>query len=126
MREQLESIAAQTLLPVELVVCDDGSTDDTMALVRDFARWAPFAVRLYGNENRLGVIANYSRTVSLCRGDYIALCDQDDLWRPEKLELSLDYMRGAEERYGQKTPLLVHSDLQVVDLQGRFMAASMM
>jgi len=126
LQEQLESIAAQTLPPAELVVCDDGSTDNTMALIRDYARRAPFAVRLYDNEHRLGVIANYSRAVSLCRGDYIALCDQDDLWCPEKLELSLDCMRGAEERYGQKTPLMVHSDLQVVDLQGRIMAASLM
>lgn len=126
LQEQLESIAAQTLLPAELVVCDDGSTDDSLALIRDFARQAPFAVRLYRNERRLGVIANYSRAVSLCRGDYISLCDQDDLWHPEKLELSLECMGGAEERYGQKTPLLVHSDLQVVDLQGRVMAASLM
>ncbi|WP_075323129.1 glycosyltransferase [Acidithiobacillus albertensis] len=84
-REQLDSLAAQTLLPCELVVTDDGSTDATLEIVRDFAREAPFPVRIYCNENRLGYADNFLYAASSCEGDLIAFCDQDDVWMMEKL-----------------------------------------
>ncbi|MDP8957355.1 MAG: glycosyltransferase family 2 protein [Actinomycetota bacterium] len=83
--EQLNSIAAQTRPPDELVVSDDGSTDDTVAIVETFSRKAAFPVRLFVNERRLGSTKNFEKTISLCRAGLIALADQDDLWHPEKL-----------------------------------------
>lgn len=85
-REQLESIAAQTLAPSELVVSDDGSTDDTCAVVEAFARDALFPVRLHRNSERLGVASNFMRAASLCSGDHVAFSDQDDVWLAGKLE----------------------------------------
>jgi glycosyltransferase involved in cell wall biosynthesis len=93
-REQLDSLAAQTLLPCELVVTDDGSTDATLEIVADFASIAPFPVRVHRNENRLGFGENFLRATSLCEGEYIAFCDQDDVWLPKKLArcvISLDH-----------------------------------
>ncbi|MFZ5863090.1 MAG: glycosyltransferase family 2 protein [Nitrospirota bacterium] len=84
--EQLESLAAQTLTPHELVVCDDGSTDDTVAIVRAFASHAPFPVRLFLNPTALGSTKNFEQAIQRCEGDLIALSDQDDVWRLEKLE----------------------------------------
>ncbi|MDP1805064.1 MAG: glycosyltransferase family 2 protein [Acidimicrobiales bacterium] len=84
--EQLQSIARQALLPVELVVCDDGSTDGTPEVVARFAELAPFPVRFHVNAARLGVAGNFSRAISLCQGEVIALADQDDVWLPAKLE----------------------------------------
>ncbi|MDA8259961.1 MAG: glycosyltransferase [Betaproteobacteria bacterium] len=84
-REQLDSLAAQTLLPCELVVTDDGSTDATLEIVRDFAREAPFPVWIHRNENRLGYADNFLFAANLCEGDLIAFCDQDDVWMSEKL-----------------------------------------
>jgi Glycosyltransferases involved in cell wall biogenesis len=84
--EQLDSIAAQTRRPDELVVCDDRSTDATTELIRQFARRAPFTVRLYVNEKNLGSTKNFERVIDLCEGDLIALADQDDVWLPEKLQ----------------------------------------
>lgn len=84
-REQLESLAAQTLLPCELVVTDDGSIDTTVDIVRDFAREAPFPVHIYCNENRLGYADNFLYAATLCEGELIAFCDQDDVWLAEKL-----------------------------------------
>jgi Glycosyltransferases involved in cell wall biogenesis len=84
-REQLDSLAAQTLLPCELVVTDDGSTDATLEIVRDFALEAPFPVRVHSNENRLGFGDNFLLAASLCEGELIAFCDQDDIWLPEKI-----------------------------------------
>ncbi len=83
--EQLASIRAQGRLPDELVACDDGSTDGTVALLRAFAAESPFRVRVEVNPARLGSSDNFARAVSLCTGDLIALCDQDDVWRHDKL-----------------------------------------
>ena len=83
--QQLESIAAQTLAPAELVVSDDASTDGTPELLRRFADRAPFPVRLLRNEQRIGSTKNFEKAIAHCTGTVIALADQDDVWRPEKL-----------------------------------------
>lgn len=82
---QLDSIARQTLLPDELVVVDDGSTDATVSVLEAFATTAPFPVRLHRNPENLGTIKNFERAISLCEGEIIALADQDDVWIEEKL-----------------------------------------
>jgi hypothetical protein len=86
----LDSIASQSLLPDELVVCDDGSVDDTLILLREFVKQSPFPVRLYVNQSNLGSTRNFEEAIQLCGGDVIALADQDDVWRPRKLEVLLD------------------------------------
>jgi glycosyltransferase involved in cell wall biosynthesis len=83
--EQLESIAAQTRLPDELVVCDDGSTDETVEVIKAFAGRASFAVRLEINKERFGSTKNFEKAIGLCEGAIIALADQDDIWNPQKL-----------------------------------------
>ncbi len=85
LEEQLASLAAQTRLPDELVVCDDQSSDRTVEIVAAFARRAPFPVHLYRNERNLGFGDNFLRAASRCQGDWIAFCDQDDVWLPDKL-----------------------------------------
>jgi glycosyltransferase involved in cell wall biosynthesis len=84
--EQLRSIADQTRLPDELVVCDDNSTDETIAIVQEFAARAPFAVRALRNSVALGVTKNFEKAIGLCTGDVIALSDQDDYWCLDRLE----------------------------------------
>jgi glycosyltransferase involved in cell wall biosynthesis len=83
--EQLDSLAKQTVLPCELVVCDDCSKDKTVNILRYFAASAPFQVRIYVNESNLGFSDNFLKAASLCKGDWIAFCDQDDVWLPIKL-----------------------------------------
>ena len=83
--QQLDSLVAQTLQPAELVVCDDGSSDETLAIITEFARNSPFPVRLFRNESNLGSTKNFDRAIGLCDTDSIALCDQDDIWKPGKL-----------------------------------------
>src|SRR5664280_13480 len=84
-REQLDSLARQTYLPCELIVSDDGSTDRTLEIVEDFAKSAPFSVRAYRNEQNLGYADNFLKAASLCDGEWIAFCDQDDVWFDNKL-----------------------------------------
>lgn len=86
LREQLRSIASQTRLPDELVICDDGSTDDTVVLLAAFAAGASFPVRVVSNSEKLGPAKNFEKAVRLCQGDIIILADQDDVWKPQKLD----------------------------------------
>ncbi len=85
LRGQLESIAGQTVQPCELVACDDGSSDDTIGILREFSRTAAFPVEIVRNPRNLGSTKNFEQAMRLCRGELIALCDQDDWWTPEKL-----------------------------------------
>ncbi len=126
LKPQLESLAAQDLLPLELVVTDDASTDDSAAIVNRFAAAAPFPVTLRINRRRAGVAANFSRAAALCRGDYVAFCDQDDCWLPHRLKSSLRLMLASEATVGNKTPLLVYSDPEVIDATSRTLAPSFM
>ncbi len=109
LREQLESIAAQTRPPAEIVVCDDQSTDQTLEIIKAFALSASFPVRFYLNEQNLGSTKNFERAIRFAEGDIIALSDQDDFWRPEKLQ-------RIEECFESEPELgLVFSDAEVVD-----------
>jgi glycosyltransferase involved in cell wall biosynthesis len=89
--EQLASIAAQSRLVDEVVVCDDGSTDETARLVADFAERVPFPVRLEVNQPTLGSTKNFEKALLACQGDVLLLCDQDDRWMPDRVARTLAY-----------------------------------
>lgn len=93
--EQLASIASQTRQPRELLVCDDGSSDATLDILRAFATTAGFPVRIHQNERNLGSTQNFEKVINLCRGTYIALADQDDWWSPNKLEKLVPVLRDS-------------------------------
>lgn len=114
-REQLQSIEAQTR-PVDRVsIRDDASSDDTVACIGEViagfepARRAVYTVHV--NPGRLGYAANFARSVAGARGDILLLCDQDDLWEPDKVEALL-------EAFAQGAPDLVFSDGSIVDAAG--------
>ena len=86
LREQLDSIAAQTLPPAELVVCDDRSQDGTLVILEDFKNRAAFPVAIHRNEENLGSTKNFEKAINHCSGEIIVLSDQDDVWKPQKLE----------------------------------------
>lgn len=87
LREQLESVVRQTLTPVEILVCDDGSTDRTLELIEDFRASSPVPVRVVRNPTRLGFADNFLHGARLVTSRFVAFCDQDDRWRPDKLEV---------------------------------------
>ena len=111
--EQVESILAQTLLPDEIVLSDDASTDDTVARVRRaLAAHPDVELRVFENDPALRVTKNFEQAVVACTGDLIALSDQDDTWAPDRLE------RIAEVFAARPDVLLVHSDARLVDGDG--------
>jgi hypothetical protein len=87
---QLQSIAEGTVLPDEIVVCDDRSTDDTILQIERFAAATPaIAVHVVINESRLGSTHNFEKAIGLCQHDIVFLCDQDDVWHADRVERSL-------------------------------------
>lgn len=80
LREQLDSIMNQSVKVDEIIVCDDGSSDKTLDILKDY----PAKVTV--NCSTLGFKKNFKKAISLCRGDYIILCDQDDIWEDNKVE----------------------------------------
>jgi len=92
--EQLSSIAAQNRLPDELVVCDDGSSDGTVAALERFRDDAPFEVRLECNPENLTTTPNFEKAVSLCRGEFVFLADHDDIWHADKIERMVDELES--------------------------------
>lgn len=93
---QIISIIEQTLKPDEIIVCDDGSTDDTIDLLKKFE--ASNQIKLVLNKSNLGILANFKLGASLANpNNYIAFSDQDDIWLPIKLATSFDAMLKLEE-----------------------------
>ena len=106
--EQLASLVAQVRQPDELVICDDYSTDQTQTIIHEFSATSPFPVHTYLNEQNLGSTRSFERAIGLCTGDVIALCDQDDVWRNDKLKL-------IEEAFTNAPAVgLVFSDAEIV------------
>jgi glycosyltransferase involved in cell wall biosynthesis len=82
----LASIERQTRKPDEIVIGDDRSDDETFSIAESFARSSDLVVRALFNTERLGSSANFERALARCNGDIVVLCDQDDVWRHDKLE----------------------------------------
>lgn len=124
LESQLESILSQTRTPDELIVGDDASQDSTFGMIQSFARRADFPVHIARHEPRLGVMDNFDVTLSRANGRYIALCDQDDVWLPTRIESGVEAISSIEGDGSE--PTLVFSDLILIDEQDRESGRSFM
>lgn len=84
-RKQLDSILAQTEADFEVVICDDSSSDSTLRILAEYSA-KDSRVHVYENVKNLGYRENFNKAVSLCKGEYIAFSDQDDIWLPHHLQ----------------------------------------
>ena len=105
LREQLESIVNQSYRPIELIVVDDCSTDDTLKILEEYADKYPF-LKFFINPTNLGYIKNFEKALQLCGGEFIALSDQDDIWDLEKIEKQVNNIGNN---------LLIYHDSEFVD-----------
>ena len=110
-QRQLDSLVAQTHKPAELVITDDQSSDDTISVVEAFSRTAPFPVRVFRNETRLGYRKNFMHAASLCKSELIAFCDQDDYWHPQKVAV-------CTKPFSNPDTLLVYHNADIVTHDG--------
>lgn len=117
--EQLESFLKQTRRPDELFIGDDRSTDETVSQIEEFRDRAPFPVHLRINEKNLGSTKNFEQTIMACTGDLIFLCDQDDIWMPEKIA-AIESEFDRSENIG-----MVFTDAELIDEQGASMGENL-
>lgn len=126
-REQMDSILHQTDTRWHLTVSDDGSTDGTEEIIDDYARRYPDRVQRVRAGRRFGSAkAHFFWLTERCDADYIAYCDDDDVWNADKLEKMCKAMRNAESRAGRETPILVFSDQTVTDDRLNVLSPSLM
>ncbi len=115
LREQIESIMVQTVADWNLYVSDDDSTDATLSIVRQYMQYDE-RIHLLPHTSRLGgACQNFMHLLGHSTAQYSMFCDQDDVWLPNKIELTLQKMRELEEEYTENTPLMVFTDMVVVD-----------
>jgi glycosyltransferase involved in cell wall biosynthesis len=111
----LASLQSQTTKPYELVVLDDCSNDRSLEIIKAFP--LSFEKRILSNEKNMGPVYTFKKLAQLCRGNFIAFCDQDDIWLPQKIELSLFEIKGIDTNI----PAIVFSDLSVIDEEGNLL-----
>ena len=111
--KQLDSLINQTHKEIEIIICDDNSTDNTIDIIEKYIQKYSY-IKLYQNEKQLGFVKNFEKAIELCSSPYIALCDQDDIWIENKLEIQFNEIQILEKKY-KETPLMVHSDLKMID-----------
>ena len=118
-KEQLDSILAQTYTKWRLFVRDDQSTDNTNNILNEYQQLYPQKIILFPNNiNRnIGVIKSFEILLECSNREYIMFCDQDDIWLPNKIEESLKTIKQLENIHSSTTPILVHSDLTIVNDQ---------
>lgn len=110
--ELLRSLENQTWDNIEIIASDDNSTDNTLEVL---GRQLRHPIEIITNTKRLGVNGNFERSIFGCNGAYIALADQDDVWCPEKISDLMSAMQNEERKHGKDTPILIFSDLEIVD-----------
>ena len=124
LREQLDSILAQDCRDFELLVRDGGSTDDTVDIIGDYQREHPEKIRFLGRFSAKAM-ENFSALLAASSAPLIMFSDHDDVWKPEKIRVTLDKYREIEAEYGSGTPIMVFTDSEVVDSDLHPVAPSM-
>jgi len=113
LEEQLDSIYAQTYKNIEVIVCDDKSSDQTIEILEKYKQ--KYGLEYYINKQNLGYVKNFEKVVSLSTGEFIALSDQDDIWLPNKIEMLIEEIGDS---------LLIHSDAYLVNESGKIISDS--
>jgi glycosyltransferase involved in cell wall biosynthesis len=119
LEQQLQTIVTQSYANLEIVVVDDASTDSTVKIVKSFAS-KDDRIRLLVNEHNIGFNKNFEKAISLCRGEYIAIADQDDVWEPNKIEVMManwpddcDFVYSLSEDFSGTAPVAKEKKLRV-------------
>ena len=121
--EQLNSIHEQTYSNLKVYIHDDGSNDDTMKQIRAYSDKYPDKVIIIDGASTGGACSNFLYLFRRVEAKYYMCCDQDDVWLPNKVEMTFNAMRSIERN--TKIPCLVHTDLRVVDANLNTIAKSM-
>lgn len=115
LRQTIDSILQQDCDGWQLLIGDGGSTDETLDIIAHYTRRHPVKIRLVSSGRSLSPCANFSSLLDKSQSDYVMFCDHDDLWLPDKISRTQSAMQQAQRQCGADTPLLVFTDMKVVD-----------
>jgi len=114
--EQINSVLGQSCKEWQLIIRDDNSGDNTRDIIKEYTQRYPEKIKLVSDgDGNVGASQNFLRLLGHTNADYIMFCDQDDIWLPDKIKITLDKVKEIEKKYGINTPVLIHTDLKVVD-----------
>jgi glycosyltransferase involved in cell wall biosynthesis len=114
--KMLASIKQQSYENLSLLIYDDASQDESSQIIRDFEPKNDIKVQSFINDKRpLGPVGAFNFLLQKSNAEYVAFADHDDVWFPNKIEKSMRRMLEAEKKYGKEIPIMVYSDMCVVD-----------
>ena len=124
--ELVKSIAQQDHKDWSLKIRDDGSSDRTVEIIQEWRAQLPKRIQISDGQSgkNIGVVRSFSRLLESSSAPYVMMADQDDVWLPEKVRLTLDAMRRREAHAPSDLPILVHTDLTMVDHELRILSPS--
>jgi len=123
--DQIRSILEQTCTDWRIISRDDGSSDNTVNILRSYAdSYKEKFLLIESEKQNLGPCQNFSHLLNFSDAEYIMFCDQDDIWMPDKIQITIDKMRDLEKKYPDH-PILVHTDLNIVDENLKLISNSM-
>lgn len=122
---QLDSLMNQSYRDFEILVNDGASQDNTLAIIADYHKRYPGKIRLLGSAP-VSACKNFSILLAAADAELIMFCDHDDVWKKEKIAVSLQAYRKMEQQYGSELPILVFTDSEIVDAQLKTCHPSMM
>lgn len=118
LEQQVHSILSQTVLPDEIVICDDHSIDHTKVILDSLGKLSKCHIRTFFNEQNIGFTKNFEKAISLASGEIIFFSDQDDIWFPNKISAVLNLFSKYDDIFG------ITHDGQLVDRYLRWNGAT--
>lgn len=125
LKEQIDSILDQSFQDWELFIHDDGSKDSTVKILESYAEKYPDRIHVLKGPAAGGAKNNFLYLMNSVSAPYILFSDQDDVWKPKKVEKTLNAMQELENLYGNDIPLLVFTELTIVDQKLNILAEKM-
>lgn len=121
----LHSLMKQSYSDFKIYIRDNCSTDDTANVLQTWKERYPHKIELFTADSNKGCIANFAALLNLTNAPYVMFCDHDDVWLPNKIALTMQKMEQMQSIYGQAHPIVVHTDLTVVDAELNIIAPSL-
>src|SRR6476660_878685 len=120
----LDSLLGQTTRDFNVLVRDDGSRDGSLEILENYKPRFDGRLRVIAGEPSGSATANFAILMRETKADYVLFADQDDVWKPEKVELTLRSLKEAEAKYGKSTPIYFATDIAVVNKDLELISAS--
>ncbi len=115
LKEQIDSILAQTYKNFTIYIQDDRSSDNTVSIINSYSQFQDNIILIDNGLSRLGASLNFMTLLNCIESEYYMFADQDDFWLPNKIELSIARLINLEGQYGKGSPIIVHTDRTYTD-----------